>query len=185
MYFKKRGLILIILIGLCALPAALLYCSESAASRDGRELVACYFVCDKNTPCCIEKKLAGRDEAIFLEPEAQLTIDDVASAEYYDPRASATGKESPKKLGIFKAKDVLTIKLTDEGKCKLFCLTSNNKNRRLAVVVDGTVIMAPVIKDPVDMGEIKIVDPVSPIPKEVIQSIVDRINKVREKQGRP
>jgi hypothetical protein len=64
-----------------------------------------------------------------------------------DPKTAVTGKDlesvRPDKTGDVPA---VRFTLTKEGGDRLFALTDANKGQRLAVVVDGRVVMAPMIQ---------------------------------------
>jgi preprotein translocase subunit SecD len=76
------------------------------------------------------------DQPVYLHPEAMLTNADIASA---------TVKPSPDGHGI-------EVVFTEEGKQTFASLTKANVEKHLAIIVDGEIISAPIIKAPITGG---------------------------------
>ena len=80
-----------------------------------------------------EAKVAGSDEKVYLRKEAEVTEKDVTQAQAVEHK------------GTF----VIEIVLTKEGQKKLAKLTEEHVDKPLAILVDGKVIAAPVVRDKV------------------------------------
>ena len=78
-----------------------------------------------------EAKVEGTDEKVYLHKEVELTNEDIASA-----RAAT----DPSKA------NVVEVELTKEGQKKLSRLTKEHQGKPLAILVDGKVVAAPVVR---------------------------------------
>jgi preprotein translocase subunit SecD len=85
-----------------------------------------------------EAKVAGSDEKVYLHKEAELTEKDVSKAQAIED----------KKAGF-----AIEIVLTKEGQKKLAKLTEEHVNKPLAILVDGKVIAAPIVRDKLEGGK--------------------------------
>lgn len=79
-----------------------------------------------------EAEWRGNDRKIFLSPKSEITADDVKSM-------------SVNEMEQFDAWFV-SVELSDKGGAKMLSLTKEHLNQPLAILVNGEVIMAPVIK---------------------------------------
>ena len=73
-------------------------------------------------------------ERIYLHRQAALTNGDIASAE-----------TAPDAAGSF----AVVVRLTRDGAAKLLQTTKQNVGRRLAILVDGQVSVAPIVRSPI------------------------------------
>jgi preprotein translocase subunit SecD len=80
-----------------------------------------------------EAKVVGSDQKVYLRKEAEVTEKDVTQAQAVEHK------------GTF----VIEIVLTKEGQKKLAKLTEEHVDKPLAILVDGKVIAAPVVRDKV------------------------------------
>ena len=85
--------------------------------------------------------------------------------------------------GIMAAEEevILNLSFTEEGSKQLEALTSQNINRRLAIVLDGKLISAPLIRSPIPEGRVRIsgvftVEEAEAMAKR-IRELVDNIKK--------
>jgi len=79
----------------------------------------------------------GEDgETFYLSPDAELTNADIEQA-WYEPGAALPS------IGLF---------LTEQGALKLARLTTDNVGHRIAMMLDGEVVAAPVVRAPLTAG---------------------------------
>ncbi len=83
-----------------------------------------------------------QDEFLWLRPGAILTGDAIATA--YAETSKQTGQI------------VLMVRLTEEGSALFGAATRANIGRRIAVVVDGVVLTAPMVREPILGGSLQI-----------------------------
>ena len=93
--------------------------------------LALHLAEDKPTEKCKEETVSSTRQKVYLHPEALLTEKDVAEA-----NVTQTDKGEP----------AISVIFTREGGKKMATLTEANQGKRLAIVVDGKVINAPVIR---------------------------------------
>ncbi|HEX5273036.1 MAG TPA: hypothetical protein VFW33_21210 [Gemmataceae bacterium] len=79
-----------------------------------------------------EAKVEGTDEKVYLHKEAELTAKDVAKARVVEDKKSGPAVE---------------IVFTEEGQKKAAKLSEAHKDKPLAILVDGKVVAAPVVRD--------------------------------------
>ncbi len=87
-----------------------------------------------------EHTVPGSGRSVFLHPEAALTNADITSA---------TVKPASKGYGV-------EVVFTEEGRQKFASLTKNNVEKHLAIIVDGEIVSAPIIKTPITGGMARI-----------------------------
>jgi preprotein translocase subunit SecD len=83
-----------------------------------------------------EQTVAGSDQTVYLHPKAALTNADIASA---------TVKPASEGFGV-------EVVFTEEGRKAFANLTKNNVEKHLAIIVDGEIVSAPIIKSPIATG---------------------------------
>jgi preprotein translocase subunit SecD len=81
-----------------------------------------------------EATVEGSKEKVYLHKTAEITNADIAEARATE---DTTGKPA------------VAITLTKEGAAKMRALTEKQKDKPLAILVDGKVIAAPVVKAPI------------------------------------
>lgn len=79
----------------------------------------------------VEAKVEGTNNKVYLHKEAEIAADDIDSA-----RVGDDGFGNP----------AIEFTLTKEGGKKLAKLSDDHRNKPLAIVVDGKVISAPIIR---------------------------------------
>jgi preprotein translocase subunit SecD len=79
-----------------------------------------------------EAKVEGTDEKVYLHKEVELTNEDIAGAKAVTDQSKA---------------NVVEVELTKEGRQKLARLTKAHQGKPLAILVDGKVVAAPVVRD--------------------------------------
>ncbi|MGF6227000.1 preprotein translocase subunit SecD [Inquilinus ginsengisoli] len=87
-------------------------------------------------------RIEGNGRILYLQPEAVLSTSDIASA--------ALGTDP------FSASPVVELTLTPIGRDRLARATTANVGRILAVLVDDTLITAPIIREPILGGRVQI-----------------------------
>jgi preprotein translocase subunit SecD len=83
------------------------------------------------------QRVAAPEGDLWLEPDAIMTGDMIASA------ATMTDRDGNVVVGF---------QLTQEGKARFAALTRANIGRRLAILVNGTLVSAPVIRSEIAEG---------------------------------
>ena len=83
-----------------------------------------------------EATVVGTKDKVYLHKTADLTNDDVAEAKVTEDRQK---------------KPAISLTLTKEGAKKMKKLTEEHRNKPLAILVDGKVISAPIVK--AEIGE--------------------------------
>ena len=96
------------------------------------DLLQFRLVEEKEGPDTVAMKVMGKDETLHVNKQALLNALDVRSAKATRDRYSY----SP----------AISLSLTREGTKKFGEVTAQNVNRRLAVIVDGQLMSAPVIR---------------------------------------
>ena len=86
---------------------------------------------DSETPDWKKMELPGSDKTIFVSSEAAVNGGHIEKVSFYK---DANGNPS------------IGISLTDEGAKAMKATTSRNQNKKLAIVLDGKVVSAPVIR---------------------------------------
>jgi preprotein translocase subunit SecD len=79
-----------------------------------------------------EAKVEGTDKKVYLHKEVELTNEDIAGAKAVTDESKA---------------NVVDVKLTKEGRQKLARVTKAHQGKPLAILVDGKVVAAPVVRD--------------------------------------
>ena len=87
-------------------------------------------------------RIEGNGQILYLQPKAVLSTPDIASA--------AVGTDP------FSAGPVVELTLTPTGRDRLARATTDNVGRILAVLVDGALTTAPVIREPILGGRVQI-----------------------------
>jgi preprotein translocase subunit SecD len=85
-----------------------------------------------------EAIVEGTTRKVYLHKEAALTNKDVAMAQ-------ATTRDGDSA--------VIDVRLTEDGAKKLAKLTANHVGQPLAIMLDGKVLAAPVVRDPITGGK--------------------------------
>jgi preprotein translocase subunit SecD len=88
-----------------------------------------------------EATVAGTTEKVYLHKDVALTAKDVAGAE-----VTRDGAGNP----------AVGVTFTEEGTRKFARLTGEHKGKRLAILVEGKVISAPVVNDKIPGGKAEI-----------------------------
>ena len=81
-----------------------------------------------------EAKVEGTDEKVYLHKEVELTNKDIAGAKAITDKSKA---------------NIVEVELTKEGRQKLARVTKAHQGKPLAILVDGKVVAAPVVRDEV------------------------------------
>jgi preprotein translocase subunit SecD len=112
-----------------------------------------------------------KNERFFADPIPMLSINDIASASVVTEDQGFYEKGSV----VYKPMPTILIHFKEDSKKKLHKLTSENINKRLGIFINGKLIMAPIIMEPISGGSVKISD--SKFTREETQRIVNDINK--------
>jgi preprotein translocase subunit SecD len=81
-----------------------------------------------------EANVEGTEEKVYLHKEVELTNEDIVGARAVTDQSKA---------------NVVDVELTREGRQKLARLTKAHQGKPLAILVDGKVVAAPVVRDEV------------------------------------
>jgi len=103
------------------------------------DLLQFRLVEEKEGPDTVAMKVMGKDETLHVNKQALLSALDVRSAKATRDR--------------YRDSAAISLSLTQEGAGKFGEITAKNINRRLAIVVDGQLVSAPVIRSRVEGGE--------------------------------
>jgi hypothetical protein len=87
-----------------------------------------------------EVVIVGRDQALYLHPESVVTNSDISRAQV---RPGATAAEFS-----------VSISFNPEGAAKLMRATQSHLGRPVAILVDGEVVAAPVVRGPISTSAI-------------------------------
>ena len=79
-----------------------------------------------------EAKVEGTDTKVYLHKEVELTNEDIAGAKAVTDESKA---------------NIVEVELTKEGRQKLARVTKAHQGKPLAILVDGKVVAAPVVRD--------------------------------------
>jgi len=143
---------------------------------DDSDIIGFHLECREGSSNCIKLTCEADKKPLSLEKTPALSVNDIASAEVEAQEPSAEAKELFKELGrAHYAYTALLIKFTPEAKDKFLKVTSDNINKRLGVIIDGKLLVAPIIKEPITEGEAQIV---GNLEKEELISIAQRINQL-------
>ena len=114
-----------------------------------------------------------KNERFFADRAPMLSINDIASASVITEDVGFYEKASI----VYKPMPAILIRFKEDSKKKLYKLTSENINTRLGIFINGQLIMAPIIKEPISGGSVKISGKFT---REETQRIVNDINKYIE-----
>ena len=138
--------------------------------------ISFHFVTDKNNSDSFKMTTANGKEELCLENTPCLTFADVFSAKLDPINMSPKMAKVFKNMGMTTPRYQVLIEFTQEGKSKLYKTTSENINKRLGIIVDGKLLMAPVIREAISGGQISIQGSMS---EEEMKTLVERINKAK------
>lgn len=111
-----------------------------------------------------------KDKRYFADPTPILSINDIASASVVTENVGFYEKQSI----VYKPMPAILIRFKEDSKKKLHKLTSENINQRLGIFINGQLIVAPIIMEPISGGSVKISGQFT---REETQRIVNDINK--------
>lgn len=177
------------LVALMALTGAILSC-DTCLGNEASSLFSIHLVREDNEIVNIKlyKKVSGNQESLFVVSEPILDETSVECVEirfrkFYtpemielinsDPIAKAQILELEKK-GLTKDEPELYIKFDNKAKALLAKVTTNNIGKRLAIIVDNKVVVAPIIREPLEDG-----DAVINMNKEDMERFVAKYNRAR------
>jgi len=111
-----------------------------------------------------------KNERFFADRTPILSINDIASA------SSVTVEEGfyEKPNFVYKPMPAILIRFKEDSKKKLHKITSENINKSLGIFINGQLIMAPIIKQPISGGSVQINGKFT---REETLKIVNDINK--------
>lgn len=109
-------------------------------------------------------KQHGKDEVLWVNKKVELNIHDLKNAKAQFPK--------PPFLPM------VALVFTENGAKKLSEFSSRNRKQRVAIILDGRLLIAPVIFEPLTEGRAAFSGDYKPAE---IQSIADRINEVISK----
>jgi preprotein translocase subunit SecD len=104
-----------------------------------------------------EATVEGTKEKVYLHKTADLTNEDIAEV-----KATEDDRKQP----------MISITLTKDGAAKMKKVTEEHRDKLLAILVDGKVISAPVIKSAIAEGKVQITGKFT---KEEVDKLVKQI----------
>jgi len=122
-------------------------CGKSAGSR--LSAVSIHLVSAKDSPDDFKVRAAGNRETLYLEKKPQLTLEDIASVRAQIIGGSAGSQDDD---GLYE----IILQFEPQAKEKLYRITAGNRGRRLAVLINGAYICAPVIMAPIARGRVSL-----------------------------
>jgi preprotein translocase subunit SecD len=111
-----------------------------------------------------------KNDRFFANRTSILSINDITSASVVTQDEGFYEKGSI----VYKPMPALLIQFKEDSKKKLHKLTSENINKRLGIFINGQLIMAPIIMQPISSGSVTISGKFT---KEETLRIVNDINK--------
>jgi len=97
------------------------------------------------------REVSLKNERFFADRTSMLSINDIASASSVTVDAGFYEKGKT----VYKPMPAILIQFKEDSKKKLLKLTSENINKRLGIFIDGKLIMAPIIKEPISDGSVQ------------------------------
>ncbi len=139
---------------------------------------------EETKPIRIEFKLVeddSQEDNLVLGDEVLFSTKDISSAELViDIPSEEKVAQIRQMFPDYEPEPALRInfKFTGKNKQKLFDITKKHQKRRLAILIDDKLLMAPKIYEPISQGTVSMVGNIS---EEEAKSIVDRINNKEKK----
>ena len=156
----KRFCIIVVSLGIVIL--AIYVLSKTPQSKTSIQF---YLEAKSTDTKTLELKFRDSDESMLLEKTPVLTEKDIEGAEL------VLGKDEDESKPVS-----IQFQLSQRGSRRITEITGNNINRKIAVVVNGRIIAAPIIKQRVPKGLLFISEKFS---FEEAKKIVDDLNKER------
>jgi len=156
----KRLCIIVVSLGVVVL--AIYVLSKTPQSKTSIQF---YLEAKSTDAKTLELKFRDSDESMLLEKTPVLTEKDIEGAEL------VLGKDEDESKPVS-----IEFQLSQRGSKRCTEITGNNINRKIAVVVNGQIIAAPIIKQRVSKGPLFISEKFS---FEEAKKIVDDLNKER------
>jgi preprotein translocase subunit SecD len=125
LFLKLFGMILVVLSGVGTATA-------SQAAEKPKITLEIHQAETKPAPGLTEVTVEGTKQKVYLHREAALTKSDVAGAS-----AQADNAQNP----------AVAIRLTKDGSKKIAQLTERHLNKPLAIILNGKVVSAPIVRD--------------------------------------
>jgi preprotein translocase subunit SecD len=99
---------------------------------------------DRPTAGLREARIAGSDRVIYLHPEIIVTNTDIAQSSVVQSSVALGG---PSRFGV-------GVRFTAEGAQKIREATATHVGRPVAILIDGDVVTAPVLKSPISTSAV-------------------------------
>jgi len=139
-------------------------------------VVSFHFVTDKSNAASFKMVVSHGNEELYLESTPQLTIEDIDSASLESIIWEPEYVKEFKERGLTPPPYKILIKCTESGSKKLGRVTSENLGKRLGIIINGQLLMAPKILEPLTTGEMSVQGQFT---GEEAKSLVDSINKAK------
>lgn len=120
--------------------------------------------CDKDAANCQKATLEESKEEIFVEKSPVITLEDIARSKAISITVAGDTQEG------------LNIIFNSKGKERFAKITSQNVGKKIALFIDGNLLSAATIREPILIGEILI--PID-LSNDKVKSIRDRINQAK------
>jgi hypothetical protein len=95
---------------------------------------------DHPTPGLAEARIAGSDRVVYLHQEIVVTNEDIA-------QSSVVQGDKPSRFGV-------RVQFNVAGTEKMRQATASHVGRPMAILIDGDVVMAPVVREPVSKSAV-------------------------------
>ena len=176
---KKVSICSVLFFISCLFQLPLIYAQESQIVNKNSITVEFKLVCDGKSDSCGKALLASTGEELYVQKNTILSLEDVNFAEVHNEEAPQEILDALNTTGLkTDSKSVsLRLKLNDHGKEKLSEATSQNIGKRMAIFIDGDLVSAPEIHEPISDGELAFS---SSLDLDRVKSIAERINQAQE-----
>jgi len=175
----KNNLVWIcLLIGFCLFQVSPILAEENQAVKKNAIKVEFKLVCDDNVDSCEKAAVVNTGKDLYVQKAPVITLEEIVSAEVRSKEIPQYVKDAFEEKGG-KAEPTsitLILKFSSKGKEKLTEITSQNIGKRIAIFIDGNLVLAPQIHEPILSGELA----VSYTSFEGAESIAERINQANE-----
>ncbi len=163
----------------CLFQLSWVYAQEDQIVDKNPIIVEFKLVCDRNSDECVKVIAATTGEELYVQKAAVLNLEDVSSAEVESEETPDEIADVLNKAGLKpdSKSNSLKLNLNDKGKEKLSKTTSQNIGKRIAIFIDGNLISAPNIYEPISDGELAITYSSS---FDKAKLIAERINQAKE-----
>lgn len=162
----------------CLFQLSPIYAQEIQIVEKGPITIEFKLVCDGNSNSCEKALVAKTQEELYVQKASILSLEDVDSAETESPETPQEIIDVMNEAGLkgIPGSGSLTLKLSEKGKEILGQITSRNIGKKIAIFIDGDLVLVPEIMEPISDGELAI----SYSSLDKAELIAERINQAKE-----